>query len=186
MVAEIQAKQYPFIDPVEADIFKKHKFPTYHWWVVLHELLGHGTGRMMVEESSGKYNFEIDNPPIHPLTGKPITTWYTLGQTWTGQFGDLATTVDECRAELVGAYLMDDTELLGLFGYTDVTEITADDSESPPKCYCVLHLITAWLVTYNMYQQLGVDGLRGLANFNVDSGVSCLFLSRSQIYRNDH
>jgi hypothetical protein len=27
-------------------------------------------------------------------------------------------------------------------------------------------------VTYNLYQQLGVDGLRGLANFNVDSGVS--------------
>lgn len=27
-------------------------------------------------------------------------------------------------------------------------------------------------MTYNLYQQLGVDGLRGLANFNVESGVS--------------
>lgn len=28
------------------------------------------------------------------------------------------------------------------------------------------------VVTYNLYQQLGVDGLRGLSNFNVHSGVS--------------
>jgi hypothetical protein len=28
------------------------------------------------------------------------------------------------------------------------------------------------IVTYNLYQQLGVDGLRGLSNFNVDSNVS--------------
>lgn len=27
-------------------------------------------------------------------------------------------------------------------------------------------------VTYNVYQQLGVDGLRGLSNFNLHSGVS--------------
>jgi dipeptidyl-peptidase-3 len=27
-------------------------------------------------------------------------------------------------------------------------------------------------VTYNVYQQLGVDGLRGLSNFNIHSGVS--------------
>lgn len=31
--------------------------------------------------------------------------------------------------------------------------------------------LTLLTVTYNMYQQLGVDGLRGLSNFNVESGV---------------
>ena len=30
------------------------------------------------------------------------------------------------------------------------------------------------LVTYNVYLQLGVDGLRGLANFNVDDQVSLI------------
>ncbi|KAK4101134.1 hypothetical protein N658DRAFT_426252, partial [Parathielavia hyrcaniae] len=128
------------------------KFPAYYWWVVLHELLGHGTGQMMVEYEEGKYNFDIDSPPVNPLTGNPITSWYRPGETWTGQFGDLATTVDECRAELVGAYLMDDPELLALFGFTDNSEIRAED------------------LTYNLYQQLGVDGLRGLANYNVDTG----------------
>jgi dipeptidyl-peptidase III len=119
----------PFIDFSEAENFQKHKYPAYYWWVVLHELLGHGTGRMMVQDNVGKYNFDINSPPIDPVTEKPISSWYLPGQTWTGQFGDLATTVDECRAELVGAYLMDDKELLELFGFTDTTEITADDSE---------------------------------------------------------
>jgi dipeptidyl-peptidase III len=117
MVAESQAKQYPFIDASEAEQFQKNKFPAYYLWVVLHELLGHGTGKMMVETKDGNFN------------GKPITRWYGPGQTWTGQFGDLATTVDECRAELVGAYLMDDPELLELFGYTDVSDIRAEDCE---------------------------------------------------------
>lgn len=79
----------------------------------------------MVEEPAGKCNFDPEKPPINPLTGKPIVTWYKPGQTWTGQFEDLATTVDECRAELVGAYLMDDGELLKLFGFDEKSEITA-------------------------------------------------------------
>ncbi|KAE8824347.1 hypothetical protein PTNB85_08904 [Pyrenophora teres f. teres] len=145
-----KAHRSPFIDPAELDSFQRAKYPAYYWWVVLHELLGHGTGRMMAEEEEGNFNFDIHNPPVSPLSGKPITTWYKLGQTWTGQFGDLATTVDECRAELVGAYLMDDVELLELLGYDENSEITAAD------------------LTYNIYLQLGTDGLRGLANFNVE------------------
>lgn len=127
MVAESQAKQYPFIEASEAEQFKKHKFPAYYWWVVLHELFGHGTGQMMVERTAEKSNFDIQHPPINPITGEPITSWYKPGQTWTGQFGDLATTVDECRAELVGAYLMDDKELLDMFGFTESSDIRADD-----------------------------------------------------------
>ncbi|UKZ86029.1 uncharacterized protein TrAFT101_001869 [Trichoderma asperellum] len=151
MIAESQAMQYPFIEESEAEQFKKHKFQAYYWWVVLHELLGHGTGQMMVESADGVFNFDAKNRPINPLDGKPISTWYKPGQTWTGQFGDLATTVDECRAELVGAYLMDDPELLSLFGFTDSSDICAED------------------LTYNLYLQLGVDGLRGLSNFNIQN-----------------
>lgn len=130
MAVDSQCKQYPFIPFSEAEKFKEHKFPAYYWWVVLHELLGHGTGKMMVEKGKGEFNFDIENPPVNPLSGKPITSWYAPGQTWTGQFADLATTVDECRAELVGAYLMDDKELLGLLGFTDTSDIRAEDCEA--------------------------------------------------------
>ena len=36
------------------------------------------------------------------------------------------------------------------------------------------------LVTYNVYLQLGVDGLRGLANFNVDDQVSLIVSPESE------
>ena len=128
----------PFVDASEAATFQKHKYPTYYWWVVLHELLGHGTGRMIIETEDGKFNFDTQNPPENPLTGQPITSWYRPGQTWTGQFGELATTLDECRAELVGAYLMDDQELLDLFGFYRGGPITPEDSkilQTVPKTF---------------------------------------------------
>lgn len=83
----------------------------------------------MCQESDGSFNFDIHNPPINPITGKPISSWYKPGETWKGQFGDLATTVDECRAERLGAYLLGDLELLGFLGFTETSEITAGDRE---------------------------------------------------------
>jgi dipeptidyl-peptidase III len=141
----------PFVADDESEAFQMAKFSAYYIWVVLHELFGHGTGKMMSEEADGSFNFDRENPPVNPLTGKPIDKWYLPGQTWTGQFEDLATTVDECRAELVGAYLMDNQELLSVFGFTDKTDVTAEE------------------LTYNTYMQLAVDGLRGLANYNTST-----------------
>ncbi|KAJ9648287.1 hypothetical protein H2199_001140 [Coniosporium tulheliwenetii] len=131
-----KAELCPFLDESEAETFQRHKYPAYYWWVVLHELLGHGTGKMMVQESEEKFNFEINNPPLNPSP----ETQSRLG-TDLGKLG-----------RLVGAYLMDDKELLALFGFTEESEITAED------------------LTYNTYLQLGVDGLRGLQNFNIDDG----------------
>ena len=119
-----------YIDPSEEAQFDRHYEHTFYLWVVFHELLGHGTGKLLVEDKPGSYNFDIHDPPTNPLNKKPIESWYRPGQTWTGLFGDIATTVDECRAECVGAYLMSDMELLAMFGYTDETKITGRDCEA--------------------------------------------------------
>jgi dipeptidyl-peptidase-3 len=116
-----------FFEPSEAATFLKHRDHTFYLWVVFHELLGHGTSKLLTENPSGVFNFDNFHPPINPLTGKPVSSWYHPGQTWTGLFGDIATTVDECRAECVGAYLMSDMELLTMFGYTNESEITGRD-----------------------------------------------------------
>lgn len=52
--------------------------------------LGHGCGKLLQETAPGTFNFDEKNPPISPLTNKPVTTWYTPGQTWGGVFGGLA------------------------------------------------------------------------------------------------
>jgi hypothetical protein len=135
MTAESQSSQKcPFVDEADGEAFQKHQYHAFYMWVVVHELLGHGTGKMMMEEPKDVYNFDIDHPPINPLTGQPISSWYKPGQSWTGQFEDLATTVDECRCELVGAYLMDDVDLLALFGFDENSAIRPDDCEDPDPC----------------------------------------------------
>lgn len=138
-----------FIDPSEAASYLTAEYDSFYIWVVLHELLGHGTSKLLTEYEDGSYNFNVANPPISPLTGKPITTWYKPGQSWTGVFGDLATSLDECRAECVGAYLMDDEKLLKMFGF--------DESK-----------MTAANITYTVYLQVGTAGLRALENYIED------------------
>lgn len=161
------------VDEAERRIFGEHRFTAYYIWVVLHEIMGHGTGKLLLEQSPGIFNFDKENPPINPLTGKPIDRWYLPGETWTGVFGDLATTVDECRAELVGAYLIDEPEILELFGCTEDSKIKPSDGKSffsVPFFFC--HELTYFAVVYNLYLQLGVDGLRGLENYSPATKVS--------------
>ncbi len=116
-----------YVHSDEASRYVKHRKSAFYLWVVFHELLGHGTGKLLVEKSPGSYNFDIENRPTNPLTGESVQSWYRPGQTWTGVFEDLATTVDECRAECVGAYLMSDMSILALFGFSEDTETTGKD-----------------------------------------------------------
>ena len=97
----------------------------------IHELLGHGTGKLLTETTPGVFNFHRENLPINPLTGEAIKSWYQPGQTWTSVFEKLATSLEECRAMLVSYYLADNKELLSLFGYNDTTTstVTADDRQ---------------------------------------------------------
>lgn len=105
-----------FVHESELETFESHKLPAWHIKITIHELFGRGTFKLLSEESPGKYNSDITNRPIIPLTGEPTTTWYRPGQTCTGVFGSLATTLDECRAECVGSYLITAKDLLAIFG----------------------------------------------------------------------
>jgi len=53
------------------------------------------------------------------VTGKPITSWYKPGETWGSVFKGLAGAYEECRAELVGLYLISDPGVLKIFGVGD-------------------------------------------------------------------
>ncbi|KAI7781721.1 hypothetical protein LA080_014487 [Diaporthe eres] len=116
----------------------------------VHELFGHGTGKLLSETSPGKYNFDQQNAPLSPLTGDTIKTWYLPGQTWTSVFGEIAGSVEECRAEVLSLYLMDSKELLSVFGYDDTTSITAEE------------------LYYYTYLHLGVQGLQALGFYNAE------------------
>lgn len=74
--------------------------------IVIHELLGHGSGRLLTASSPTDGNdFDARNPSISPLTGQKINTWYKSGQTYNSVFGYLAASMEECRAECIAAYI---------------------------------------------------------------------------------
>ncbi|EAU29635.1 predicted protein [Aspergillus terreus NIH2624] len=140
-----------WVDPSELKHFKSTTHIVRFITTAIHELIGHGTGKLLSETTPGVYNFDKQNPPISPLSGKAVTSYYLPGQTWTSVFGNLAGTVEECRAILVSEYLMDNKELLSIFGYTDDIEITAED------------------LLYTTYLNIGVDGLQALEHYSVQN-----------------
>ena len=141
-----------FIHPDDLQSYLICRTPVYRLQVVIHELLGHGTGSLLVGESlEGLANFDVLSPPLSPLTGKEIGSWYEPGQTFNSVFGDLAATVDECRAECVGYYLLDNPALLSIFGFDEHSKITPAEIE------------------YNGYLQLVVAGIKALADYDPTS-----------------
>jgi dipeptidyl-peptidase-3 len=94
---------------------------------VYHELLGHGTGKLLSESSSGHFNFIAQDPPVSPLTGVKVGSWYRPGETYSSVFEDITQSVEECRAILMSAYLIDDQELLKILGYGGNSGLMADE-----------------------------------------------------------
>lgn len=88
-----------FIDESLQEEFRKWRTEAFEVQVGLHELLGHGTGKLLQETSVGEFNFDKD---AHP----EIKTYYAPGETWGSVFGATAGSFEECRAELVALYLI--------------------------------------------------------------------------------
>jgi dipeptidyl-peptidase III len=107
----------PFIREQDQPLFRKFRDAAFEVQVGIHELLGHGTGKLLQETSAGVYNFDVKNPPISPVTNKPVSTWYKPGQTWSSVFGSVASSYEECRAECVAMALSCEFEILKLFGF---------------------------------------------------------------------
>ncbi|KAK4142037.1 peptidase family M49-domain-containing protein [Dichotomopilus funicola] len=100
----------------------------------IHELIGHGSGKLLSETAPNVYNFNKDRPPTNPLTGQAVESWYKPGQTWTSVFGKLAITVEECRANLISYYLADEKEVLRLFVLEDEASIPDCQCNTSPSC----------------------------------------------------
>lgn len=129
----------PFVRDEDQDIFRKYRDPAFEVQVGLHELLGHGTGKLLQETAPGEYNFDVKNPPINPVTGEPVKTWYKPGQTWSSVFGPIASSYEECRAECVAMALACEFEALQLFGFGDGT--TDMNSEAGDVLYAAYLLM---------------------------------------------
>ncbi|RJE25520.1 dipeptidyl peptidase III [Aspergillus sclerotialis] len=118
----------PFISEKDLEVYRRCRDAAFEVQVGIHELLGHGTGKLLQETAPGEYNFDISNPPVSPVTGKPVSSWYKPGQTWSSVFGAIASSYEECRAECVAMALSCDFSILKIFGLGDGKEDLAGEA----------------------------------------------------------
>uniref|UniRef100_A0A8C7N4M3 Dipeptidyl peptidase 3 n=1 Tax=Oncorhynchus kisutch TaxID=8019 RepID=A0A8C7N4M3_ONCKI len=113
-----QKDKLTFLDEEDKDMYIKWKGPSFEVQVGLHELLGHGSGKLFVQDEKGNFNFEQDNVR-NPETGEQITTWYKGNETWDSKFSTISCSYEECRAECVGLYLCLNKHVLRYFYASD-------------------------------------------------------------------
>ena len=66
----------------------------------LHELLGHGSGKLFQINKNGEYNFDKENV-INPLTKEKINSWYLPDETYETKFKSICRSLEEGRADYI-------------------------------------------------------------------------------------
>ena len=149
----------PFIRPEDLETYLANRDGAFEVQVGIHELLGHGTGKLLQETEPGVFNFDKANPPISPLTKKPIGTYYKPGETWSSVFAAVSSSYEECRAELVAMALSCDFSLLKIFGYE------SPDTTDPSQ----LLASKAGDVLYTSYLSMARAGIAALEFYNPEA-----------------
>merc|ERR1712012_145325 len=114
-------KKNPFVSLADHELLEKYRVKSFEVQVGLHELLGHGSGKLLKREANGEMNFA--QGLINPLDGLPISKFYEQGETYDSKFTRLGSAYEECRAECVGLYLSTDKDVLKIFGISDLDEM---------------------------------------------------------------
>uniref|UniRef100_A0A8C1H3W3 Dipeptidyl peptidase 3 n=1 Tax=Cyprinus carpio carpio TaxID=630221 RepID=A0A8C1H3W3_CYPCA len=99
-----QKDKLTFLEESDKDLYIKWKGPSFEVQVGLHELLGHGSGKLFVQSQNGHFEFQI-------------SSWYKGSETWDSKFSTIASSYEECRAECVGLYLCLNKQVLSIFGH---------------------------------------------------------------------
>lgn len=84
----------------------------------LHELLGHGTGKLFRKDKYGKYNFDFGEI-INPITNEKIKSFYLPEETYETKFSSICRPMEEGRADYTALYLVFDKKAQNIFGFTE-------------------------------------------------------------------
>lgn len=121
-------KPVTFVAEADQAIFKKLKGEAFEVQVGIHELLGHGSGRLFHAGTEAAKSVAMQPHPLKDLMPDCVEIkgpFYAEGTTWDSTFGRLASSYEECRAECSGIYLCLEPAVLAVFGHTDAAEVVA-------------------------------------------------------------
>jgi len=142
------AKPITFLKAEDQEMYKDLQGPAFEVQVGIHELLGHGSGKLFYARDAASLG-DI----VNPLTGEKVSgPYYAEGATWDTVFASMASAYEECRAECSGLYLCLEPSALAAFGH----EASAD---GPPID-----------LTYINWLHMARAGLLGLEFFSPEIG----------------
>jgi len=104
------SKPAPFLSSADNDLLKLWKVPSFEVQVGLHELLGHGSGKLF---HAGNYPADL----ACPLSGCTVGC-YGQGDTYDSKFTTIGSSYEECRAECVGIHLCLEPGVTEIFGHS--------------------------------------------------------------------
>ena len=106
------------INPKDVELDQKLGTKVSMFKTALHELLGHGTGKLFKIDENGNYNFDIEKT-INPLTKEKIKTYYLPGETYETKFSSNCRALEEGRADYMALYLVFDKRAQNIFEFNE-------------------------------------------------------------------
>lgn len=113
--ASFKQTRTPFLSDEDQVLIEKYSIPAFEVQVGLHELLGHGSGKLFKRNEDCTLNY--DENTIDPTTGTKVSHCYQSGETYDSIFTAVGSAYEECRAEAVGLYLSLNKNVLKVFGH---------------------------------------------------------------------
>jgi len=103
-----------FASEEQAKVLCDWTLRSYELHVACHELLGHGTGKLIYRNEDGSATTFTD-----PLNGETFESCYEHGEVWNTKFGAISSSFEECRADTTGYFLATNKDVYSIFGFEE-------------------------------------------------------------------
>lgn len=112
---KLKKDKIKFMNEEDKDIVVAHGAVGVTIHTACHELLGHGSGKLLRKLPDGKFNFNYGQMK-DPFTNKTLESYYDINDTFESKFTDICRSYEECRADLNGLFFGKMEKVAKIFG----------------------------------------------------------------------
>jgi dipeptidyl-peptidase-3 len=122
--ADYSNVNFKFLTPEDSKLLNDFGSWGYTLHVALHELIGHGSGKLFFEDENGKLNYDPETT-LELLSEAKVKSHYKHGETWNEKFGKISCSYEECRADVCGIFLGFEPKAYEIFGFSEDNIVNA-------------------------------------------------------------